>query len=40
VGRTYGMHERGEFWWENLSERLCFEDLDVDGIGILKLILV
>jgi hypothetical protein len=39
VGRTYGMHERGEFWWENVSGGVCFEDLDVDVLGMLKLIL-
>jgi hypothetical protein len=33
------MHGREEFWWGNVRERGCFEDLDVDGVGILKFIL-
>jgi hypothetical protein len=27
------------FWWENLQERECFEDLVIDGRIILKWIL-
>jgi hypothetical protein len=28
-----------EFWWGNLREGVCFENQDVEGIGILKLTL-
>jgi hypothetical protein len=36
---TYGEREvRTRFWWGNLSERVHFEDLGIDGKIILKLI--